>query len=260
MPGETYDNKFDLTDTAFASYSKKAQSFLAGFKYAVYKGNPHNWQDVLVKWNLPADASDYLIEQKYREMLAELDRVALGMGPGEAGYFFEKLTGDYNMLQGKPGFKWVKPAKGWRESVYNKYMRGDIAPKQETTEEQITELSSQIDRFESHGNFMSIYFKSPKDVESLKKAFADLGIQDIVKAKAVSVTGTEIQEYMIEVNYNYSTQKKIIDDLIRSHNRIKAWSVLRGYGGVQMTEAEKKFFMNQDARMVSRKLQQSKGI
>ena len=128
------------------------------------------------------------------------------------------------------------------------------------TEDQIITLSNQIDRFEDDSNFMRIYFKNPKDVESLKKSFADLGITDIVNAKAVNVTGHEIKEYMFEVNWRYSPQKKIIDDLETRHKRMKAWSILRGWGGVQMTEAEKKFFANQDVKISASKLHQSKGM
>jgi len=128
------------------------------------------------------------------------------------------------------------------------------------TEEQITALSYKIDRFEDNHNFMRIYFKNPQDVDGLKKSFVDLGITDIVKAKTISATGTQIDEYMLEVNWRYSPQKKIIDDLETRHKRMKAWSVLRGWGGVQMTEAEKKFFANQDAKIAARKLQQSKDM
>lgn len=132
-----FDNKFNLADTAFASYSKTAQDFLTGFKYAAYQGNPNNWQDVLSKWNLPVNAPDNLIKHKYREMLAELDSAASNMGDGEAGYFFEKLTGDYMRLRGKPGFKWVAPAKGWRESTYNRYMYGKQQEQQTIKPEEI---------------------------------------------------------------------------------------------------------------------------
>lgn len=128
------------------------------------------------------------------------------------------------------------------------------------TEEQITALSSKIDRFEDHANFMRIYFKNPQDVDGLKKSFVDLGITDIMNAKTTSATGYHIDEYMLEVNWRYSPQKKIIDDLEFRHKRMKAWSVLRGWGGVQMTEAEKKFFANQDARIAAHKLQQSKDM
>ena len=128
------------------------------------------------------------------------------------------------------------------------------------TEDQIIELSSQIDRFEDHANFMRIYFKDPKDVESLKKSLADLGITDIVNAKTISATGYHIDEYMIEVNWQYTAQKKIIDDLRYKHTRIKAWSILRGWGGTQMTDAEQKFFSAEDARIAAHTLKQSKGM
>lgn len=128
------------------------------------------------------------------------------------------------------------------------------------TEEQIIELSSQIDRFEDHANFMRIYFKNPKDVESLKKSLVDLGIKDIIKAGTVRATATSIEEYMIEVNWRYSAQKKIIDDLEYKHTRIKAWSILRGWGGTQMTDAEQKFFSAKDARIAAHRLEQSKGM
>ncbi|MBO7645063.1 MAG: hypothetical protein J6S57_02015, partial [Alphaproteobacteria bacterium] len=72
------------------------------------------------------------------------------------------------------------------------------------TEDQIIELSSQIDRFEDHANLMRIYFKDPKDVESLKKSLVDLGIKDIIKAGTIRATATSIEEYMIEVNWQYS--------------------------------------------------------
>lgn len=128
------------------------------------------------------------------------------------------------------------------------------------TEEQITALSSKIDRFEDHANFMRIYFKNPQDVDGLKKSFVDLGITDIINAKTTSATGYDIDEYMLEVNWRYSPQKKIIDDLEFRHKRMKAWSVLRGWGGVQMTEAEKSFFANQDLKIAAHKLQQSKDM
>lgn len=127
------------------------------------------------------------------------------------------------------------------------------------TEEQITALSSKIDRFEDASNFMRIYFKNPQDVDGIKKSFEDLGITDIIDT-TTSATGYHIDEYMLEVNWRYSPQKKIIDDLEFRHKRMKAWSVLRGWGGVQMTEAEKKFFANQDAKIVAHKLQQSKDM
>lgn len=128
------------------------------------------------------------------------------------------------------------------------------------TEDQIIELSSQIDRFEDHANLMRIYFKNPTDVDYLKKSFADLGITDITKAQTVSATATEITEYLIEVNYQYSAQKRIIDDLRHRHTRIKAWSILRGWGGTQMTDAEQKFFSAKDARIAAHRLEQSKGM
>ena len=128
------------------------------------------------------------------------------------------------------------------------------------TEEQIVAFCYQIDRFEDTSNFMRIYFKKPKDIESLKKTFADLGITDIINTKTISVTGSRIDEYMFEVNWRYSPQKKIIDDLETRHKRIKAWSVLRGFGGIQMTEAEKKFFANQDVTIATHKPQQSKDM
>ena len=122
---ETDINNFDLKGTAFTSYSSAAQKFLTGFKYAAYKGNPGGWQDVLLKWNLPHDAADELIERKYHDMLAELSSVASRMDFGEAGYFFDKLVVDYRMLRGKPGFKWVRPNDDWVVSTYNKYMKGE---------------------------------------------------------------------------------------------------------------------------------------
>lgn len=132
------------------------------------------------------------------------------------------------------------------------------------TEEQITALVSKIDGFEASGNFMRIYFKDPKDVDGLKKSFEDLGITDIINAKTIGATGYHIDKYMLEVNWIYSPQKKIIDDLEFRHKRMKAWSVLRGWGGAQMTEAEKKFFANQDAeidaKIAAYKLQQSKDM
>ena len=128
------------------------------------------------------------------------------------------------------------------------------------TEDQIIELSSQIDRFEDHANLMRIYFKDPKDVESLKKSLVDLGIKDIIKAGTIRATATSIEEYMIEVNWQYSAQKKIIDDFRYKHTRIKAWSVLRGWGGTQMTDAEQKFFSAKDARIAAHRLEQSKGM
>lgn len=128
------------------------------------------------------------------------------------------------------------------------------------TEDQIIELSSQIDRFEDDANFMRIYFKYPKDVESLKKSLVDLGITDIIKAGTIRATATSIEEYMIEVNWQYSAQKKIIDDLRYKHTRIKAWSILRGWGGTQMTDAEQKFFSAKDARIAAHRLKQSKGM
>ena len=128
------------------------------------------------------------------------------------------------------------------------------------TEDQIIELSSQIDRFEDQANFMRIYFKNPKDVESLKKSLVDLGITDIIKAGTTRAIATSIEEYMIEVNWQYSAQKKIIDDLRHKHTRIKAWSILRGWGGTQMTDAEQKFFSAEDARIAAYRLKQSKGM
>ncbi len=128
------------------------------------------------------------------------------------------------------------------------------------TEEQITALSSKIDRFEAPANFMHIYFKNPQDVDGLKKSLVDLGITDIKDARTTSATGYHIDEYMFVVDWRYSPQKEIIDDLEFRHKRMKAWSILRGWGGAQMTEAEKKFFANEDAKIAALKLQQSKDM
>ncbi|MCQ2581594.1 MAG: hypothetical protein MJ170_01275 [Alphaproteobacteria bacterium] len=120
---------------------------------------------------------------------------------------------------------------------------------------QILELANQIDRFEIHGNYEVIYFKNPKDVEGLKKMFADCGITDVVQAKATIMSGLNVDEYMVEVNYRSSEQKNIVDDLEHAHKRMKAWSILRGWGGTQMTNAEKDFFAKQDMNVAARKMQ-----
>ena len=119
---KTDTNDFNLTGTAFASYSKIAQKFLADFKYAVYKGHPSKWQDVLARWNLPVDAPNDVIEQKFCEMVSELKRVGSDMGPGEDLYFIEKLIIDYDKLRAKPGFEWSKKAESLKQFIYNKYV------------------------------------------------------------------------------------------------------------------------------------------
>jgi len=122
------------------------------------------------------------------------------------------------------------------------------------TEQQITELVSQIHKFEESGNFMRIYFEHPKDVEALKKSFSDLGITEIIKVKPTKMSGSELQEYMFELGYRYSDQKKVIDDLERKHDRIKALTELWFKGGLQMTEAEKAFFAKKDMELAATKM------
>lgn len=122
------------------------------------------------------------------------------------------------------------------------------------TKNQILELANQIDRFETRGNYKAIYFKKPKEVESFKKMFADCGIIDIIQAKATMMSGHQVEEYMVEVNYRYSDQKNIVDDLEYAHKRMKAWSILRGWGGTQMTNAEKEFFAKQDINIAAMKM------
>ena len=89
------------------------------------------------------------------------------------------------------------------------------------TEAQIMQFVSQIDRFDyNNGNFVRVYFKRPKDIKGLEQAFAEMGITDIVQAKSSKMSGTTTDEYMFELKYRGSSQKKIIDDLEQKNERI----------------------------------------
>ena len=113
-------------------------------------------------------------------------------------------------------------------------------------EKEITQLASQIDRFDTKGNFKGIYFRYPKNIDKLKESLMNLGITDIIRARTTKATGTTLEEYMFEVNYQYSGQRKVIDDLERRCQRIKAWSLLRNLGGATMSTAEQDFFKRKD--------------
>ena len=126
------------------------------------------------------------------------------------------------------------------------------------TEAQIMQFVSQIDRFDyNNGNFVRVYFKRPKDIKGLEQAFAEMGITDIVQEKSSKMSGTTTDEYMFELKYRGSSQKKIIDDLEQKNERIKAWSVLRSWGGIQMTAAERAYFAKKDTELAATKF---KGI
>ena len=123
------------------------------------------------------------------------------------------------------------------------------------TDQQITELAAQIDHFDyNHGNYVRVYFKSPKNVDDLKQSLMKMGITDIIQAKSSIVSGGRVEEYMFELNYRYSKQKGIIDDLEQKQVRIKAWSILRGWGGIQMNAAEKAYFAKKDTELAAAKL------
>ena len=112
----------------------------------------------------------------------------------------------------------------------------------------LTEFADKIDHFEDSANFKKIYFKRPKDVKTLKESLTELGITDVIREWKNGVLNSDI-EYVFEVNYQYSPQKKAIDDLEHRHSRLQAWRELRGNGGTQMSDAEKEFFINEDKRM-----------
>ena len=112
----------------------------------------------------------------------------------------------------------------------------------------LTEFANKIDRFENdYGNYMRIYFKRPKDIKALKKSLTELGITDVRKEWENGVLDSDI-EHVFEVNYQYSPQRKVIDDLKRRHTRLRAWRALRGSGGTQMSDAEQEFFIKEDER------------
>ena len=115
---------------------------------------------------------------------------------------------------------------------------------------QLTEFASKIDRFENdYGNYMRIHFKRPKDITALKKSLTELGITDVRKEWENGVLDSDI-EHVFEVNYQYSPQRKVIDDLKRRHTRLRAWRELRGSGGTQMSDAEQEFFIKEDKRKI----------
>ena len=109
----------------------------------------------------------------------------------------------------------------------------------------LTEFASKIDHFEDDANFKKIYFKRPKDITALKESLTELGITDVMSEQKNGISPSDI-EYVFEVNYRYSDQRKIIDDLERRHTRLKAWNTLRGNGGAQMSDTEQKFFATKD--------------
>lgn len=107
----------------------------------------------------------------------------------------------------------------------------------------LTEFANKIDRFENgYGNYKKIHFNQ-KDITSLKETLTELGVTDIIK-EWIGEKG-----YSVEVNYQYSPQRKVVDDLERRYNRLGAWHELRNNGGTQMSDAEKEFFINEDKRM-----------
>jgi hypothetical protein len=113
------------------------------------------------------------------------------------------------------------------------------------TEQEIIEFVAKIHHYEEipSGNWQSMYFRGPQDIEALKKSFEKLGLR--VMHSWVSKDG-----YLaFDLDYNYASQKEkeVIDDLMCKYDRMQALNVLCRKGGLKITDAEQSYFANQDA-------------
>jgi len=125
------------------------------------------------------------------------------------------------------------------------------------TDQDVLRFADKIDHFKDDANYMNVYFepKSGDDIKSLTQSFVDLGITNIVDSKNSVVDGTRVAKIKFVLGYRYSKQEKIIDDLMVKHARIKAWEVLRNYGGTNMSVAEAAFFATKGYEVAKAKSQ-----
>ena len=115
--------------------------------------------------------------------------------------------------------------------------------KQDLTGEQMTVLAASLVDIKHDANFVKLEFDTrltPKQILDTLKA---VGITDI-RNHYENMSGFAMTRYILELDYQYSPQKKIIDNLEHQFVRMSALKKLFVNGGLKLSRFEKQYFNN----------------
>lgn len=122
-----------------------------------------------------------------------------------------------------------------------------------TPEETITYLAAHIKHMEFEGNFVRFDFDTSVSIDEADKNLKSAGITEIVSKYSNGISKSEISPVFI-LKYQYSPQKKIIDNLEHRFVRMSALKTLLNYGGLQLTADEKAYFDKETAKAAALKM------
>lgn len=105
----------------------------------------------------------------------------------------------------------------------------------------MTNLAAKITNFEHEANFVRIDFQAGTDLNEIAEDLQALGIKDIVNKYTNGIVKSEIRPVFI-LNYQYSPQKKLIDNLETKFIRMSALQKLWHHGGLSLDKDEQAYF------------------
>lgn len=125
--------------------------------------------------------------------------------------------------------------------------------RQSGIEERTAKLAAGIKDFEHQDNFVRLEFKAGTDINKITQILESLGVTDIINKYTNGVTKSETSPVFI-LNYQYSQQKKTLDNLEHEFVRMSALQKLFNYGGFKLSHAEQEYFDEQSARAAAAKM------
>lgn len=108
-------------------------------------------------------------------------------------------------------------------------------------EEKMARLAAEIENFEHQDNFVRLDFKTGTDINKITKTLESLGITNIINKYTNGIVKSEIRPVFI-LDYQYSEQKKILDNLEHEFIRMSALQELLYHGGFKLSRAEQAYF------------------
>ncbi len=117
----------------------------------------------------------------------------------------------------------------------------------------MTNLAAKITNFEHEANFVRIDFQNGTDLNKTAEDLQALGITDIVNKYTNGIVKSEIKPVFI-LKYQYSPQKRLIDNLEHKFVRMSALQKLWNYGGLSLDKDEQAYFDEITARAAAAKM------
>lgn len=115
----------------------------------------------------------------------------------------------------------------------------------------MTVLAASIIEMKHNANFIELEFDTRLTPKQILDTLKNAGITDIVNHYG-NMAGDAITQYVLVLNYQYSSQKNAIDELEHQFIRMSALKKLFFNGGIKLSQFEQQYFNNTSENKIVR--------